>query len=125
MAQELLTTRRRTIAIALFAISAVSGFDSAVSANALVQFIANVAIAVFATMYCVLDADLRGKPLPWSTHWLVYSTSTLSVPVYLLWSRGRSWYLALLAIGLFFLVSYLGYWLGDLLIQSFYFGLSL
>ena len=38
--------------------------------------------------FCVVDSRFRGEPLLVSFYWIIFFTWPVSVPIYLLWSRG-------------------------------------
>lgn len=77
-----------------------------------------LACASTATLACVVDAQIRGRPILTSLHFLIFITWTLAAPIYLVWSRGwrggrlavvHAFALGALFVVVYFLPSYLGY----------------
>jgi hypothetical protein len=49
-----------------------------------------ISLALSAAMvkFCAVDSKCRGEPLLHSFYWIIFFTWPVSVPIYLLWSRG-------------------------------------
>ena len=70
----------------LFALSGVRGalFEDIQRADILISLALSVAMVKF----CAVDSRCRGEPLLRSFHWIIFFSWPISVPTYLLWSRG-------------------------------------
>lgn len=44
---------------------------------------------ILVTLFCVVDAKLKNKSLPYFSKWLIFLTWPISVPIYIFWSRGK------------------------------------
>lgn len=52
-----------------------------------------LALGVVCTLFCVVDSQIRGRPIVSLSRWLMVSAWTLAVPAYLFWSGGRQTFL--------------------------------
>ena len=84
---EALIWRRRIYVAMIFLLAFASGARSVLFRDAL-GFICEVMLAVFATMCCIVDSQIRGKVIGWSVYWLIFLLWPFAVPAYLIWSRG-------------------------------------
>lgn len=66
-----------------------------------IDLILSISMSVVIVKYCIVDSKLRGRPLLRSYHWLIFFTWPLSLPIYLLSSRGlaKGFVAILLALG--------------------------
>ena len=53
-----------------------------------IDLIICVTISFLMVQFCVIDSRIRGKPVLHSFRWMIFFTWPISVPIYLLWSRG-------------------------------------
>lgn len=53
--------------------------------------------AIVVTWLCIADSRLMGRPMVQSTHWIMFFTWPVAVPIYLVWMRGMRGLLILLA----------------------------
>jgi hypothetical protein len=79
---------RRYIVIGIFALSALWGVVQSLSENALVTFLGTVLFAMLTTAWCVADSRRRGRPLLSIVQMIMFFTWFISVPIYLIASRG-------------------------------------
>lgn len=111
MRANLLEARRRSFAIVFYSLTALDGARSVLRPSGIGEFRLGLAIATFAAMFCIIDARLRDRPIPWSSYWLFFGCISISAPIYLIWSRGfRSLHWSLLYILGVVAASYAGYY---------------
>jgi len=89
----LLRQRRSLLVFPIYAISALQGLHVVLVDDlepTSTDFFLAVLFAVVLTVYCVTDSQLRGKPIPYFSRWLMFFTLPVSVPIYVLWSQGKN-----------------------------------
>ena len=59
-------------------------FEGIQLADLAISFVLSAAMVKF----CAVDSRCRGKTLLLSFHWIIFFTWPISVPIYLLWTRG-------------------------------------
>ena len=67
--------------------------------NGLVHALASVTVCAVLARWCLIDAQLKGRLVVTSFHWLLFWLWPVAVPLYLLWSRGL-WGLGLASVHL-------------------------
>lgn len=94
----------------IYALSVFCGIESHVGPGPLTELLMSLGVSTVMAQFCMLDARLRERPLPWSVPWLILLSWPLSVPAYLFWSRGiRRFYAPILHILAFLACLFLGY----------------
>jgi hypothetical protein len=83
-----LTARRTTFVVVIYLLSVLWGAKSVFEMDPRIRLVFSLALSVFVTQFCIVDSQIRGKPLLRSFHWLIFFTWPISVPIYLIRSRG-------------------------------------
>jgi hypothetical protein len=105
-----LIARRRVLVVLIYMLSVFWGIEVRLGPDPLAGFLISLGGATLMAQFCMIDARVRGHPLPWSVPWLFFSFWPLAVPSYLFWSRGvRRFYAPILYILAFLACPYLGY----------------
>jgi len=87
-----LNQKRKLIMISIYSMCVLFGIDSVLVESTKVtikDFLLILMFAILVTFFCVVDAKLRKKTIPDFSKWLIFFTWPISVPIYILWSRGK------------------------------------
>jgi hypothetical protein len=80
--------QRAVLVVAIYLVIAVGNVVAILRPEAaLIRLALHVAMASIATMWCVVDSRIRGFPLVNSSHWVIFFTWPIAVPIYLIYSR--------------------------------------
>jgi len=74
--------------VVIYAIEVLWGINGSLGLNGQKHALFALGFGLAATRFCALQARLHGSPLPWSSHWLIFFSFPVSVPLYYLWSNG-------------------------------------
>jgi len=94
---------RSLIIVAFYVSAALIGMTSALSHNALVEYLGVFLMACTAAEWCLIDSSRRGRPMTWSVQFLVFFFWSIAVPIYLIATRGwrGAGWLVLNSIGMY------------------------
>jgi hypothetical protein len=94
---------RSLLVIAFYLSAALIGLTSALSQNALVEYLGTFLMACTSAEWCLIDSSRRGKPMTWSVQFLVFVFWSIAVPIYLIATRGwrGAGWLVLNSIGMY------------------------
>lgn len=100
-------------------LSALWGVRHAFVIDRRIDLLFSVAMAICATLFCIADSRVRGKPLLHSYYWLIVITWPVAVPLYLVFSRDfkRIWRIALYILAWFGMPSF-SYWAVRLIVRA-------
>ena len=92
-----LINRRRILVAAIFILAALWGIRCAFIIDRRIDLLLSVAMSICTTWFCITDSHIRGRPLLHSYYWLIFITWSISVPIYLAFSRDfkKIWRIAL------------------------------
>lgn len=93
MSDSFLLKQRKALAVCVYLLSAAWGFYSAVNhttkSPGRVEMLFSVFIAIVVTLFCLTEARVQRKPIPGFAGWLILVSWPISVPLCLLWLRGK------------------------------------
>lgn len=88
-----LNQKRKLIMISIYSMCVLFGIDSVLfeaTKYTIKDFLLILIFAILVTLFCVVDAQLRKKTIPYFSRWLIFFTWPISVPIYILWSNGKN-----------------------------------
>jgi tetratricopeptide (TPR) repeat protein len=105
MSAEYRTRLRTLIALNVYAAVAASAlFQALRPGSVLLGALFTVAMASAATLWCVVDSGILGRPLVTSLHWIMFMTWPVAVPAYLVCFRKFRGFLLALGHGVGLLI---------------------
>jgi hypothetical protein len=101
--------RRRALVAFTYVLAFLWGFYAALDQDHPIELLYGLTFGAVLTYLCIVDARLRGAPLVFSYHWLIFLTWPLSVPAYWIWTRRwKQMHRATLMIVIFIAMAALG-----------------
>jgi hypothetical protein len=112
MNEQSLVRPCRIMIVLAYMLSAVWGIRAVFEPAWFEQILFSILIGIMMTEFCMVDAKIRGRPLPWSLSWLIYLSWQVFVPGYLFITRGvRKIHWVLLAMIGYIAVSWLTFYI--------------
>ncbi len=117
--EKSLVLRRRLLVALFYVLAALWGVRLAFVVDRRIDLLFSVAMAICATLFCIADARVQGKPLLHSYYWLIVITWPVAVPLYLVFTREfrRIWRIALYILA-WFVVQFLSYSIVYLIVSA-------